>query len=270
MSDKHSQIYLRLIVEILPVTILKLDRTIDNREKYFGSLSDEEKDDFLGSSYFFLSSQLRATADALHTLSALSHVENDSLRVTVTQNGVAGLLREALEAIATYTWLNDYKTEEEARAKAHSYTVEDLVERLNYYEELGDETNITKTKQLQSEANQQGLDLGFTTQAISKSGVPFLKPMQALPSITDRIGKIPTPSEVVTTEVLKMYPGMKNARWLFRWASGLSHGKHWVTNFITAEDGSQRTVPYYLNLHLLLFTITQELERIFSQNEISE
>lgn len=266
MSDQHLDNYLRLIVQFLPTTITNLDKTIDNREKHFSNLTVKQREDMLGSSFFFSSNQLRAIADALHTISSLSHISNGSLQVTVTQNGVAGLLREALEAVATYLWLNDYESEEVAKAKAHSYLVIDLQERLNYYKDMGDAENSAKSNGWLNEANQLGLTHGFTHEETNKNGVLFLKPTHSMLAITDLIEKIKAPPTVITTGVLKQYPGMENSKWLYRWSSGLSHGKHWVTNFRTLEDGSTRTVPNYLNLFVLLFTITQELEKIFDKN----
>ena len=266
MTDQHLDNYIRLLVQILPTSIINLDKTIDNREQFYSNLTAEQREDLSGSSFFFSSGQLRAIADVLHTLSSLSHTSNGSLQVTVTQNGVAGLLREALEALATYLWLNDYESEEVAQAKAHSYLVIDLQERLIYYKDLGDAENLANSDGWLSEANQMGLTHGFTQEETNKYGTPYLKPTHPLPPITDRIEKIKAPPTVITNEVLKQYPGMENSKWLYRWSSGLSHGKHWVTNFKTMEDGSKRTVPNYLNLFMLLFTITQELDKIFAKN----
>ena len=266
MSDQHLDNYIRLITEVLPSNLSNLDMAIDNRERHFGALPDEEKEDMLGTSFFFSSNQLRAAADSLHTLMSLSHVSDGSIQVIVTQNGVAGLLREALEAIATFKWLNDCSSDDEARAKAHSYSVQDLQERLNYYKDLGDSENLAKSDGLLADAIQLGLDRGYTTESTNKKGEPILKPLCPLPNTTDLMDNVKTPKTVITPTVLSHYPGMENSKWMYRWSSGLSHSKHWVTNFTTLKDGTKRTVPNYINLNVMLLTITQELDKIISDN----
>jgi len=266
MSDLHLENYIRIVTEVLPTTFSNLEVAIANRERHYGGLTDAEKSDMLANSFFFSSSQLRASADSLHTLMSLSHVSGDSLQLTVTQNGVAGLLREALEAIATYRWLNDNTSEDLTRAKAHSYCVEDLQERLNYYRDLGDSENRAKSEELLSEAMQTGLSHGYVIEAFNKKGEPILKPLSPLPATTDLMNSIKTPTSLITSRVLDDYPGMENSKWMYRWSSGLSHGKHWVTKFTVLEDGTTKTVPNYINLNVMLLTIIQELNEIISQN----
>lgn len=259
MTDIHLNNYLGLIVEVLPSILQQLESQISRRDARFSKLSASDKDDFLGWSYVYSTNQLMACADALRTLEFLSHKSTGSLQVNVTQNGVAGLLRQALESLSTFAWLNAYSNDSEARQKAHSYHIADLQERANYYKDLGEEKEVEKTISMLESARIVGLEEGYSRQEPDKNGKLIHKQLVPLPGLTDLCARILTPEDVITEGVLRHYPGMKDASWLYRWSSGLAHGKFWVNLFTLSEGDMHRTVPNYLNLSVMLLTLIKEI-----------
>lgn len=260
MANIHLDNYLRIIVEVLPDTLKRLEGEISNREEKFSKMTPAAQDDFLGFSYAYATNQLRACCDALRTLEFLSHKSKESLEVNVTQNGVAGLLRQSLESMATHKWLTDYSTEEEARQKAHSYQLVDLQERANYYKDLGYTEEYGRTIALLESTKRIGLEKGFSKEGTNSNGEPIVKQAIPLLNVTDLCLRIVTPDDVISKEVLKHYPGMANASWLYRWSSGLAHGKFWVNLFQPLDGDLKRTVPNYLNLSVLLLTLIKNIE----------
>lgn len=264
MANVHLNTYLRLIAEVLPGTLQHLEEGISKREERFSALSDSDKDDLLGLSYVYSTNQLWASCDALKTLHLLSHKSNESFQVNVTQNGVAGLLRQALESLATFDWLNDYSSDNEARQKAHSYQLSDLKERANYYRDLGDDAEHTRTLTLLKSVIESGLGNGYTRNETDSSGKSISKQVIPLLGPTDLCMRILTPRDVISDEVLTHYRGMENASWLYRWSSGLAHGKYWVNLFSPIDGDLMTTVPNYLNLSVLLLTLIKQIDLAIS------
>ena len=266
MGNVHLDNYLRVIVVVLPATLERLELEISRREKQFSAMSDPDKDELLGLSYLYSTNQLWATCDALRTLEFLSHKSPETLQVNVTQNGVAGLLRQALEALATFDWLNDYSSNDTAEKKAHSYQLADLNERANYYRDLGDDSEYQQTLGYLESARKLGLERGYTRKETDSRGKVILSQEIALLGPTVLCMRIFTPSSVITAEVLKHYRGMENASWLYRWSSGLAHGKYWVNLFSPAKGDLKKTVPNYLNLSVLLLTLISQIDLAIGTN----
>ena len=169
-----------------------------------------------------------------------------------------------MEALATFNWLNDYSSDNEARQKAHSYHLADLNERANYYRDLGDDSEYQKTLVYLESARQLGLERGYTKKETDLHGKVLLRQEIALLGPTDLCMRILTPRSVITEEVLKHYRGMENASWLYRWSSGLAHGKYWVNLFRTIEGDLKKTEPNYLNLTVLLLTLINQIDSAIS------
>lgn len=262
MPDVHLNNYLKIIVEVLPDTTRRLEGEIVRRNDYFSKMNSAEQDDFLGISYTHSTNQLVACCDALKSLEFLSRGPAEQLQVNVTQNGVAGILRQALEAFATFEWLNNCVTEEEKRQKAHSYQMADLQERANFYKDLGDEREYQKTVKMKEEYLRVGLLKGYSKEDRDKKGNLIGKQEKPLLGITDLCVQLLTPESIFTKEVLAIYPGMQNASWLYRWSSGMAHGKFWVNLFLTDSKGIGKITPNYLNLNALLLTILTGIDKV--------
>jgi hypothetical protein len=175
----------------------------------------------------------------------------------VTQNGVVGLLRQALESLGWARWLSEYSTESEGQLKGYFFHLEDVIQRRKYYNDLGRQEEMDAANKLVTDLVDDGLRLGYYKEmAVSpRTGVLEQKPMLILPSITEICQSVKLSTKIITPEVLAMYPGMVSASWLYRWASGFAHGKHWVNRHKPNADGLSVRNPNYLNMTLIIVAI---------------
>jgi hypothetical protein len=257
--DQHQENYSRLIIEILPADILFLEDEIKNRNDFFSKLTHPERDDydFKNIAYFHTTNKLVAAVDALKSLQLLNHGTPAGISINVTVNGVGGLLRQALESLGWARWLSKNVNELEEQRKGYFFALDDLLERRKYYNALGQQEEMDKADKLVKEWVDYGvLQNYYEASAVSiRTGVLERKPKYNLPSITDICQAIELNTSIISPEILAEYPGMKTASWLFRWSSGIAHGKHWVNTFEPSHDELSVTTPNYLNLTLIIFAI---------------
>lgn len=256
--DQHRQNYIRYVTEVLPNDISSLVSKIQHRNNAYRDLDEADPDDFRTFAHFHATNQLLAAVDALKTLQLLVHGSETEVTVNITQNGVVGLLRQALESLGWARWLLEYSSDWEGQVRGYFFHLEDVVQRRRYYNDLGQQENMDAANKLVIDLVNDGVRLGYYKQmAVSpQTDVPEQKPILSLPSITEICQSVKMRPEIVTSEVLDVYPGMGSASWLYRWASGFAHGKHWVNIHDDPDaDGLSVRAPNYLNMTLIVFAI---------------
>lgn len=257
--EQHQENYCRLIIEVLPADILTLENEIRKRNEFFSKLTKPERDDYdyKNIAYFHTTNKLLAAVDALKTLQLLNHVTPPDMSGNVTVNVVGGLLRQALESLGWARWLSKNANELDGPIKGYFFALDDLLERRKYYNALGRQEEMDNADQLVKEWIDYGvLQNYYEDSAVStRTEVSERKPKYNLPSITVICQGIELNTSIISPEVLAEYPGMKTASWLFRWSSGIAHGKHWVNRFEPSYDGLSVATPNYLNLTLIIFAI---------------
>lgn len=114
-----------------------------------------------------------------------------------------------------------------------------MLEARKYYRELGDNGAFEDfSKKLQLEVD-YGLEAGYLKEQEDKPGRYKCVEPAKIPDSTSLCFALKVPKEIVTEEVKKMYSGMANGAFLYRWLSGHTHGMYWVNSF---EATSVRTL----------------------------
>jgi hypothetical protein len=255
--DQHQKNYIKLVTKVLPPDILSLESKIKSRNDYYGNLTEAEQNDYKNLGYFYATNQLLAAVDVLQTLHLLSHGSETEITINVTQNGVAGLLRQAFESLGWARWLSNSTTESDVQIRGFFYHIEDVKQRRKYYNDLGWQKEIERTDRLLMDTINDGVRLEYYTETVisDRPGVLERKPNLNLPKITEICQGVKLPTNIITSEVLAEYPGMESASWLYRWASGLAHGKHWVNTHEPSADGLSFRTPNYMNMNLIMSAI---------------
>lgn len=257
--DTHEETFARLMFEFLPGEVADLERLIAKREASFAGMSQTEKDSYLGLAHFHSTNLLNAVLDSFRTLHQLVRHEDASVVVIATHNGIAGLLREALEALAIYDWLNTSVDVEVTKKRGYTINYVDLEERGKYYRDLGDKENLAKSLAMLGQEKKVGYEIGYLADVTDKNGKVFTSFAEPLPDSTSLCRNFKTPKELINGVILDMYPGMENAAWLFRWLSGLTHGKHWVNKYENNGDGTSMRKVNYMFLNISIMTINNAL-----------
>jgi hypothetical protein len=261
---QHQKNYIDRVIKTLPADILILEDKIKRRNDTQSNLTETEQNDYANLAFFYATNQLLAAADALQTLHLLSHGSEAEITVNVTQNGVAGLLRQTLESLGWARWLSGESTEFDRQIRGFFYHVEDVKQRSKYYNDLGQQREMEEADKLLEDVINDGVRLEYYNEMTlsDRTGVLEQKPKMNLPKITDICQGVKLSTSIITPEVLAEYPGMKSASWLYRWASGLAHGKHWVNKHEPNADGLSFRTPNYLNMNLMMSAIHDLIDDI--------
>jgi len=262
--DTHEQTFARLMFEFLPGEIGDLERLIAAREAVFAGMSQSEKDSYLGLAHFHSTNLLNAVLDSFRTLHQLVRREDASVVITATHNGIAALLRGALEALAIFDWLNNSVDVEIRKKRGYTINYVNLEERGKYYRDLGDKENLEGSLNMFAQEKKVGYEKGYLADLTDKNGKVFTSLTESLPDSTSLCRNFKTPKDLINGAILEMYPGMENAAWLFRWLSGLTHGKHWVNKYEDNGDGTSMRKVNYMFLNISIMTINNALHAITS------
>jgi hypothetical protein len=255
--NQQQRVYISQVTETLPMDISKLDSIIKSRNEIYSALIEAEQEDYKNQGYFHATNQLLSAVDALKTLQLLNHGISPHVTVNVTQNGTVGLLRQALESLGWAHWLSDYSMDSDGELKGFFFHLKDVTEACKYYKDLGRAEEIATWLQIETDLITNGLNLNFYEEKSlsTRTSVLEQKPKLFLPSITQICEGMKLSQNIVTPQVIEMYPGMGTASWLYRWASGFAHGKHWVNKHNPDSRRLSARVPNYFNMTLLISVI---------------
>ena len=195
-----------------------------------------ERDELGSSAYSYLRTYLMTAQDALHTLhlasvrlSADSNGDNHA-RVCFTTNGTAALLRQAYESLLYANWI---LTEEAASWEEKGYAL--MWAEYHEYKKYGIALKPGDTRDLDKKFDRM-MQIGLTRGLISRKTVKG-KEIES-PAFTRRdaitlSGRIKledllSPDDLdVLSALEKEHPGIVDAKWIYRWLSGMIHGYSW-------------------------------------------
>lgn len=152
---------------------------------------------------------------------------NGTIQVRVSINGVAGLLRQAMECLAKAEWLLQAKNLSEIEARGFAFLWSNSENRLKYERALGS-SRVEEIKQLMVQTRKEGIALGlFETKSDQKDGYAS-EPRVKIADSSGLLRKLRT-NMLLPDEVIAQYgPGFENAEWLYVWLSGFTHGLEWI------------------------------------------
>lgn len=255
--DLNSTVFAKMMTTSLPLGISELNQIID---KQFQKVDASKGGEYLTLNLEHAAHILCAVRNALITLSHSVHTDAaGNLEVSTTSTGIAGLLRIAFEGIATFKWLTEPIDPALLEARAFGIHFDQVSEARKYYRELGDNSafmDFSKTLQLEID---YGLAAGYLKERDDKPGKYKCVEPAKIPDSTSLCFRLKVPEEIVTEEVKKMYSGMANGAFLYRWLSGHTHGMYWVNSFEATSDGRQKTKIVYWIMNLALETSLYEI-----------
>lgn len=255
--DLNATVFAKMMTTTLSLGISELDQIID---KQFQMVDASKDGEYLTLNLELAAHILCAVRNALITLSHSVHIDAvGNLEVRTTSTGIAGLLRIAFEGMATFKWLTEPTDAALLEARAFGIHFDQMSEARKYYRELGDnDAFVDFSKKLQLEVD-YGLAAGYLKEQEDKPGRFKCVELAKIPDSTSLCFALKVPKEIVTEEIKKMYSGMANGAFLYRWLSGHTHGMYWVNSFEGTSEGRQKTKIVYWIMNLALETSLYEI-----------
>ncbi|MDZ7578921.1 MAG: hypothetical protein U0904_12210 [Candidatus Nanopelagicales bacterium] len=194
-----------------------------------GSIRDAARQhDFAAEAFAIASIHVAAGLDALRSLHFLVLREPDDRNLRITVHGACVLVRQSLESGASARWLVEDLSPSALQQRGFAAVWRSAQEQASYLNSLGggpltQKANETRAKLI---ADGQRLEL---VDPMGRGDRRKTSPIVRVPDSASLAREVPLPPEIADAAANALGRGVANAEWLYRWASGMTHGYMWAS-----------------------------------------
>ncbi len=152
---------------------------------------------------------------------------DNQVRIQITNNGCATLLRQSLECLVKANWLLANVSSENINSRGFAVAWENSRQRIKF-ERAINSRDVVAQLEIHKNLEQKGIQDGYLKFSDSGKSLVLREPFQ---DTTSLLRAINSPLNLPKDVLSKLGKGFQNAEWTYHWLSGLSHGLSWVHTF---------------------------------------
>lgn len=249
--DQHKINFQRIIAIELPKSIALLEQLISARNLQIGKLDDAREEDLSKEAVAISTGCLVSIQDIFTALRKQLHKHDENnYSIHTFPRSTNALVRLALENLALFQWIDTEDQLRSTHSKTFAFLIYNTEEGEKYYRSLGDSINSIRLKEQLDFYVSMGLKYGYLTRDPEGKKAYLKSAFAKIPNITELCTSVKTLDgfpEDQRSEILRNYPGMGNAAFLYRFFSGHVHGLQWVTKFESNEGlPTKQEIIYWL------------------------
>ncbi len=172
---------------------------------------------------------LASGSDALLTLRLMAMPDPSKPHLSVTVNGSAGLVRQALESTAFARWLLADRSAEGLQRRGFAERWADVEEQAKYLNSWNGEEPRRLAQEMRAEVADEGVRLELLVGNPGEERKHPGRPSLPRPAATQILAQVNLKPDLIVGLAERLGAGVTTAEWLYRWLSGMAHGYAWAS-----------------------------------------